>query len=184
MTEAEVLRQILLTLGALPQLKVWRNNTGMAWNGIKVTLAPGLALTDVSGRSFTVQKGDILIRNAHPVQFGLKGSGDIAGILAPSGKALFIEVKNGHYQQTEQQKKFADMVRQMGGIYILATSPEKVEEQINQALKEAAYANDTKHKTNEHPGSAKILFNAGQNQNRRGRDQAQNDFGGTKSGEK
>lgn len=74
---------------------LWANNTGKAFRGKRL------------------------------LSFGLKGSGDIAGILQ-GGKAIYIEVKTGNAKQTKDQKNFERMVLKREGIYILARSLEDV----------------------------------------------------------
>lgn len=130
MAETETLKKILIKLGAKPWLKIWRHNTGQAWQGERHSLKVGQRVTDGNCRVLTITSGDVLIRSAHPVNFGLIGSGDIAGIIAPNGTAIFIETKYGRYKQTEQQKRFAKMIQDNGGIYIVARDPETVEQQI------------------------------------------------------
>jgi len=92
MSEQEVVNGILLAIGqAFPgTVRVWRNNSG--------------ALKDPTGR---------LIR------FGLTGSADILG-LVKGGRFLAIEVKTTTGKQSEAQKCFEKMIRDFGGIYILA----------------------------------------------------------------
>lgn len=135
MAESDTLKKIMLKLGTKPWLKIWRNNTGQAWNGVRVSLKKGSRVVDSMGRVLVVENDDILIRRAHPVNFGLKGSGDIAGIIAPKGTVIYIETKYGRYKQTEQQKLFAKMIESMGGFYIVARDPEMVEQQIIDELR-------------------------------------------------
>lgn len=135
MSEAETLKKVMLKLGAKNWLKIWRNNTGQAWQGKRFGLKRGTRVVDEMGRSIVVEPGDIMIKGAHPVNFGLAGSGDIAGIIAPAGIMIYIETKYGRYKQTEQQKRFAKMIQDMGGIYIVARDPEMVEQQIIDELR-------------------------------------------------
>lgn len=130
MAETETLKKVMLKLGTKKWLKLWRNNTGQAWQGQRYNLKSGTRVVDGMGRTIVTEPGDILLRRAHPVNFGLIGSGDIAGIIAPSGTALYIETKYGRYKQTEQQKRFGKMIQDMGGIYIVCKDPELVETQI------------------------------------------------------
>lgn len=97
MNEHVIQSRILLEIGSIPWLRVWRNNTG--------------ALLD---------------RNGKLVKFGLQGSADILGIMKPQGRFLAIEVKTEKGRQSESQKRFQQMVEDMGGLYILARSPEDV----------------------------------------------------------
>lgn len=135
MSETETLKKVMLKLGAKNWLKIWRNNTGQAWQGKRFGLKRGTRVVDEMGRSIVVEPGDIMIKGAHPVNFGLAGSGDIAGIIAPAGIMIYIETKYGRYKQTEQQKRFAKMIQDMGGIYIVARDPEMVEQQIIDELR-------------------------------------------------
>ena len=130
MAETETLKKVMLKLGAKNWIKIWRNNTGQAWQGKRFGLKRGTRVVDEMGRTIVVEPGDILIKGARPVNFGLAGSGDIAGIIAPAGIMIYIETKYGRYKQTEQQKRFAKMIQDMGGIYIVARDPELVEQQI------------------------------------------------------
>lgn len=135
MSETETLKKVMLKLGAKNWLKIWRNNTGQAWQGKRFGLKRGTRVVDEMGRSIVVEPGDIMIKGAHPVNFGLAGSGDIAGIIAPAGIMIYIETKYGRYKQTEPQKRFAKMIQDMGGIYIVARDPEMVEQQIIDELR-------------------------------------------------
>lgn len=135
MAETETLKKVMLKLGAKNWLKIWRNNTGQAWQGKRFGLKRGTRVVDEMGRSIVVEPGDIMIKGARPVNFGLAGSGDIAGIIAPAGIMIYIETKYGRYKQTEQQKRFAKMIQDMGGIYIVARDPELVEQQIIDELR-------------------------------------------------
>ena len=95
--ESTIQSRILLALGSRPGIRVWRNNTG--------------ALRDSNGRV---------------IRFGLKGSADILGILAPHGRMLAIECKTETGRQSEQQKRFQEMVEKHGGVYVLARSVDDV----------------------------------------------------------
>ena len=130
MNESDILKKVMLSLGTKHWIKLWRNNTGSAWQGQRYNLKRGLKLTTTSGKSFITETGDILLRHAHPVKFGLIGSGDIAGIIYPNGKTIYIETKYGKYKQTTYQKNFEKMIKAMGGIYIVVKDPDNVEQQI------------------------------------------------------
>ena len=56
------------------------------------------------------------------VKYGLEGSADIIGIIAPRGTFLAIEVKTGTGRQSDAQKRFESMIKKYGGIYIVARS--------------------------------------------------------------
>lgn len=103
MSEAErdIKHAILAALGQRSDMRVWNHPTGVA--------------RTMDGK--------------RTIRFGLVGSGDICGILAPTGQHLWIETKSRTGQQREQQERFERMVLRHGGIYILARS---VEECISQ----------------------------------------------------
>ena len=63
------------------------------------------------------------------VRFGKVGQGDITGI-TEGGRRVEIECKLKKNAQREAQVEFADMIRRMGGIYILAFSVEDVSEAL------------------------------------------------------
>jgi len=90
--EQQLQREILLALGRLPWLRIWRNNTGVA-----------------------VTRGRV-------VRFGKVGQGDITGIMLPSGRRVEIEVKAGKNKQSPHQVRFQQMIEKYGGLYILARS--------------------------------------------------------------
>lgn len=87
----KILVEILKEFGARTDMKIWANNTGAAF------------------------------RRGRLLKFGLKGSGDILGIIE-GGTFLSIEVKSGKARQTAQQKIFQKVVSNLGGLYIVARS--------------------------------------------------------------
>lgn len=101
----KLINEILLTFGAGPNLRIWKNDVGV-------------------GRSLN---GDRVLR------WGLKGSSDIIGI-GFGGKFIAIEVKTGKAKQSEQQKNFQNMINKMGGVYILARSIEDVMTGLNKFI--------------------------------------------------
>ena len=54
MAESETLKKVMLKLGAKPWLKIWRNNTGQAWSGVRVSLKKGSRVVDSMGRTIVV----------------------------------------------------------------------------------------------------------------------------------
>lgn len=97
MKEHEIQQRILLAIGARPDLRVWRNNSGAVKN----------------------DRGQL-------IRFGCPGSADILGIMAPDGRFLAIEVKSDTGRQSDQQRHFQAMVENHGGLYILARSVDDV----------------------------------------------------------
>lgn len=60
------------------------------------------------------------------VRFGIKGQSDLQGVLAPSGRAVFVEMKAERGKQKPEQLAFQRMVESRGALYILARSVEDV----------------------------------------------------------
>lgn len=97
MTEREVLHSILVAWGSHPSLRIARVNTGGA---------------TIRGRF---------------VRFGVPGTADICGILAPTGRLIMIECKAATGKQREAQVTMERVVTQFGGLYVLARSLEDVD---------------------------------------------------------
>ena len=115
-SEKAIQNDILIDVSSWDETMVFRNNTGMAWQGEK--LKPRV------GSTITVEPNMVILRNGRPVRFGLEGSADIIG--ASHRYPLAIEVKDEDGKQTEQQKKFENAWTAAGGIYILARSVNEV----------------------------------------------------------
>lgn len=105
MKEADIQRAILLTLGSRPDLRIWRQNTGMAFSA--------------DGRQ--------------AVRFGIPGQADLSGILI-GGRRLEIEVKGPRGRQTSEQQFFGAMITRFGGLYIVAHSLEEALSAIEEVL--------------------------------------------------
>jgi hypothetical protein len=97
MTEAQTQFEILKAWGSHPRLRIWRQNVGAAM---------------VNGRL---------------VRFGQPGCPDILGVMSPSGRLIGVEVKSATGRQSPEQKRFEEMFRSKGAIYILARSLEDVD---------------------------------------------------------
>jgi hypothetical protein len=89
---SNLISEILIALSQRTNVRAWRNETGVA----------------------RAMRGSSVIR------YGLTGSSDILGIVGPYGKLLCIECKVGNDTQRDSQKNFERMVRERGGIYIVA----------------------------------------------------------------
>lgn len=90
-----LVNEILLDFGQMPDVVVWKNNTGV-----------GLAIDNP----------------ARHVRFGLNGSGDILGVVAPHGRLLAVEAKTGGGTQSKPQKAFQRAIESVGGVYVVARS--------------------------------------------------------------
>lgn len=116
-TGTGLMRRIMLAVGGLPGVRIFRNNCGMGW----------------VGQAVRRRDGSVVIRNARPLHAGLfKGSGDLIGwtshVIQPEdvGRrvAIFtsIEVKDGSGRPDEDQANWAEQVRAAGGIAGIARS--------------------------------------------------------------
>lgn len=109
-SEKAELNDTLVELSALPETMVYRQNTGMFWQGTLLDATPG--------QHVKVEPGMVILRGARPVRAGLPGSGDIVG--SRRGRALQVEMKNLTGRQREIQQNFERAWIKAGGIYILA----------------------------------------------------------------
>lgn len=120
--ERDVLRAVHLAVGSLPDVRLWRNNVGVA---------------RYPGRD----------RLQH-VRYGLcPGSSDLIGILkmpgsdgggCGCGRFLAIETKSGRGSVEPAQQDFLDLVRRFGGVAAVVRDPEE-------ALAAVARARDGRH---------------------------------------
>lgn len=111
MRESSLVVAIRVTLGGLPDLVIWRNQTGVAqyWDG--------------AGKQMFVP-------------FGLcKGSADLIGILSPSGRMVALEVKTDRGRTSREQKMFLELVRKMGGFGCVVRSVGEALEAVDRARK-------------------------------------------------
>lgn len=101
--EGALVKAILDKYANHPRMRCWRVNTGAA------------------------RIGDRFIR------FGIKGQADIQGVLAPSGRAVFIECKTRTGRLRPEQIAFGRMVAEMGALFIVARSLEDVDRELHEA---------------------------------------------------
>ena len=94
--ESLIQNQILVAWGSHPRLRIARINTGAAMVG--------------QGKSKRL------------VRFGVPGTADIVGLIAPTGQMLQIEVKTTIGAQSPAQRTMKRVVTGFGGLYILARS--------------------------------------------------------------
>ena len=92
-SEAEIQAEVLRILGARPDLRLWRANTGAA----------------------------IDPRTGRLIRFGAPGQADLSGILA-GGRRLEIEIKSARGHQTQEQLFFGAMIARFGGLYVVVHS--------------------------------------------------------------
>jgi hypothetical protein len=101
MSEHSVQNQIMRTFGSRPDIRLWRQNTGVGF---------------YPNKDGTLRK----------VKFGEPGQADLVGLIAPNGRWLEIETKSATGTQREKQKIRQRVIESKGGIYILARSVEDV----------------------------------------------------------
>ena len=133
-TERTIQRRIILSLSNLGVF-CWAHDTGTG-------LAPSILthrlptadadLRAIAGRTL----GDLLDGDRVPdrlripraigrrIAFGFKGSPDVIGIL-PGGRFVGVEVKKPGGKQRKDQRTFEAAVKRVGGVYLVATSPEE-----------------------------------------------------------
>ena len=98
--ENKVQHEILEAWGAHPRIRIARVNTGAAM---------------IKGRL---------------VRFGVPGTADIMGLIAPSGRMLAIECKSATGKQRKAQEVFQRVVTSMGGLYLVARSLADVDQAL------------------------------------------------------
>lgn len=99
-----------------PNIRVWRTNTGGA-------VPMGIVRAAVAMiRTGKIEAGCQMLQR--PTKFGILGGGDISGVIGPSGRVLSIEVKWGADKQSEEQQAFEAMLRDRGGLYLIARDVE------------------------------------------------------------
>jgi hypothetical protein len=105
LSEKELQTAILKKYGALPGLRLWRQNTGAA---------VGMSVIAQARRE------GYLPANLPVTRYGSPGMPDIMGIIGPTGRFVGIECKSESGQQTQEQITWQKIITQLGGVYILA----------------------------------------------------------------
>ncbi len=105
--ERDILSDILRYLATRDDGRWWRSNTGAATDGRRV------------------------------IRFGVVGQADISGVMAGTGRRCELEIKSPTGRQSPAQARFADMIRDMGGVYILARCVDDVRAGLDAASREA-----------------------------------------------
>lgn len=100
--ERDAQRDTLLELGRALDVTVWRRTVGVF----------------------------LTLDGKRRVRVGVPGEGDIGGILAPNGRAFWIEMKSRTGDQRDQQRAFERMVVDRGGVYIVSRSLEESLEKL------------------------------------------------------
>lgn len=102
--ESQIQAAIRLQLGRLPDLTLWRNQVGRTQHGTQ------------------------------HVTYGLcRGSSDLIGILAPTGRIIALEIKTPKGRTSPEQDLFLELIRNKGGFAAVVRSPEEALEAIERA---------------------------------------------------
>lgn len=114
-SEKRILNEGLIAVTSMVGVMAWRNNSGQAWQGTRLTVP--------IGGTVRVTPGMVILTEARPITFGLPGSGDILGVAPGFGFAL--EAKTDTGRQSDQQKKFQAAFERAGGRYGLFRSADE-----------------------------------------------------------
>lgn len=120
MGEKTIQTNILLEFGALPNLRIWRQNTGKAY-GYSV-VANALARAGAAE----------ILKTMPLTKYGTPGAPDIHGIVE-GGRYLAIEVKRPGEDLEPDQKAWRRMFEGLGGLFIHAHSIDEVSRELQQA---------------------------------------------------
>ena len=113
MAENAIQRAVMLALGSDPSIRVFRNNVGVGTVGnpptkIRFGLFPGSG--DLIGwRSYQIEQADV---------------GKSVAVFSS------VEVKDENGTVAQNQKHWADVVNESGGIAIIARNPQKAKQQL------------------------------------------------------
>ncbi len=106
--ESQILQDVLLALGSRQDVRLFRQNTGVA-------------VTKTGGR----------------VRFGVPGQADLSGVVRlveHVGLRLEVEVKSARGRVSEEQRAWGMMIAKFGGIYIVTRGADDALEQLDSAL--------------------------------------------------
>jgi hypothetical protein len=113
--ERDTQTRILNRFGSRPDMRLWRQQSGVA--------VPVQTLKKYVGKVLT----DDMLRRMPRIKYGIPGCADLSGLLH-DGRRIEIEVKSATGRQQPQQRRFQAMIETFGGVYILARSEGDVEE--------------------------------------------------------
>jgi hypothetical protein len=135
MSDSEAQIQSRVRLLSRGPVRLFRNNTGTAWAGPSTRVTPGnLAATRAS-----LRPGDVVVSQARPLHAGLAvGSGDLIGwrsqLIGPEhlGQTIAqfasVEIKAARGRVSPEQRQWAEVVQQHGGIGAIVRSVDEAEE--------------------------------------------------------
>jgi hypothetical protein len=109
---SHLVHKAMLEIGTkYPHVRIWKTHTGEAYTMASVQEAVGKL---IKGEIHIKEFVSSLIR----ISFGQVGQTDLTGVMAPFGRAVFIEVKTGTGRLSKPQKAFRDQMIAMGAIHI------------------------------------------------------------------
>ena len=145
-SEKEVQTEILIEFGSHPDIRLWRQNTGVAYGFHQVQKlfrTVNVLGTMVShgarqegARQYNIVMG--IMKEMEPTKYMTKGTPDLGGIVTyqtakgnPFARAIGIECKAEQVTKaSEEQYAWGKMMEERGGIWILANSVEVVRERL------------------------------------------------------
>lgn len=133
-SETTLGKKIMLALGSIKGVRIFRNNSGFCWIGQSVNIH--------KRQEVIVNPGDVVIRQARAFNAGLcKGSSDFIGfksvVVTPemvgTTVAIFLasEIKTKAGKASPEQILFINMVNKFGGIGIIVTDEDEAIELLN-----------------------------------------------------
>jgi len=125
-SEKTIQSEIMLALGKIRSVRIFRNNTGNAIAGARYIRID-------KPTTVTLQPGDWIVKAGCRIQYGLcNGSSDLIGWRHINGAAQFlaVEVKAPKGAVSPEQENFLRVVRECGGCGIVARSAEEAVSQI------------------------------------------------------
>jgi hypothetical protein len=117
-SEQAIQSQILVAIGALDGVLVWRQNVGKAPSAWK--RVGGFAAARLRGLLSIDDPRPLYVSSGRLVQYGAPGQPDIMAIAA--GRFVGIEVKTEIGRQSANQKIWQAAIEAAGGVYVLARS--------------------------------------------------------------
>jgi len=137
MKESNTMRLIMLTLGKIPGVRIFRNNVGKCWTGRS-------AVINVR-KQIWVNPGDVIIEQGRFFHAGLcVGSSDLIGFksvtvtpeMVGTKVAIFLapEIKTKTGKISPEQANFQTMINQFGGIAFVATDEIEAVELLNKKI--------------------------------------------------
>jgi hypothetical protein len=116
--EKRTQNDILRALGTRPDLRLWRQNVGVA--------VPLSALRLVARAVLPNTQAEKLLGAVRPITYGVPGMADLSGVRS-DGRRIEIEVKSPRGRQRKEQRSYQKMIERFGAVYVLARTVEEAE---------------------------------------------------------